>query len=129
VGISSDGLVWFGVASDDESRPFDEDVLASLAGIEPNEDGEYEEIEDLEEVVSETLGYYDCELVTHCSYDYPMYGIALKSLRFRAWRGYPMEFTPKRPTKRQIEKLKQAMEAVGWEGNDEPGWQLASLLG
>jgi cell division protease FtsH len=31
VGISSDGLVWFGVASDDESRPFDEDVLASLA--------------------------------------------------------------------------------------------------
>ena len=131
MGVSSDGLVWFGVASGDEERPFSTAALAKLAGQpEPDEDGEYDEnIEDWQSLVEDVLEDYDCELVTHCSYDCPMYGIALKSLNYSASRGYPEAFDPKKPTKWQLEKLKQAMAAVGWDDDETPGWQLASILG
>lgn len=125
VGTSTDALLWYGVAGGERSDCFDEDVLARLFDCEV--DAVFYEgwVESLDGILAE----YGCELIIHCSYSYPGYGIAIKARSFSAIRGYPERATQKPPTARQRKKLAEAMKAVGWQGDDSVGWNLASLWG
>jgi hypothetical protein len=65
-------------------------------------------------------------LVIHCSYDYPMYILALRGTEKTAHRGYPVEITSLEIAPERLEAFKDWCKAHGIE-NPEPKWLLASL--
>lgn len=69
-----------------------------------------------------------CEINTHCSGDYPAYFVTLKSKRFTAHRGYPVEVNLIEPTKKEIKQLKDFCDLmkIKWQ---TPRWELASYWG
>lgn len=125
MGTSTDALLWYGVAGGERYDCFDEDMLAKL--FECDTDTVFDE--GWEESLDGILAEYSCELITHCSYSCPGYGIALKMRSYTALRGYPERVTQKPPTARQRKKLAEAMKAVGWQSDGSVGWHLASLWG
>lgn len=68
------------------------------------------------------------ELVTHCSYDYPMYFLALRGSETRAWRGSPKAVSTPQPTQEQIDAMRSFCVDIGlpWQ---EPAWHIFSLWG
>jgi len=70
------------------------------------------------------------DLVMHCSYDYPMYILAVRGKSYSASRGYAEEISDKElnVTDSQKESLKAWCEKhnVEWQ---EPKWLLCSLYG
>ena len=125
MGTSTDALLWYGVAGGERYECFDEDVLAKLFECEVDTVLDEGWEESLEGILEE----YGCELIIHCSYSCPEYGIALKARSYTAIRGYPKRATQKPPTARQRKKLAEVMKAVGWQGDGSIGWHLASLWG
>ncbi len=118
MGVSTDGLLWLGLCdAGDEGLP--QSVVDKLVAGGADED-------DLAEAAHQALKDTGVELVTHCSYDYPMYGLAVVSTT--AWRGSPSAVDTAPPTDAQIAALKAACEAIGWPYS-EPQWWLASLWG
>jgi hypothetical protein len=132
MGMSSDGILVFGIALDEDEQPkFMRDWM---------EDNDYF---DFEEFLWTHLGMQDAEyedrrkavdsspvdLVVHCSYDYPMYVLAVRGTDINASRGYPYIFSSGFPaiTGEQITAFKKWAEEQGIEG--EPSWILCSVLG
>jgi hypothetical protein len=71
------------------------------------------------------------ELVYHCSYDYPMFILAVKGTMTSASRGYPCEINPDelKVSDEKIAELKGFCEKYNIETDDEPKWWLSSLWG
>lgn len=129
MGVSSDGMLYFGFqVGGEEERPewmaehedFD-DFLAAKAGLP--EDAPYEER-------SKVVKACPAELNLFCSYDYPMYVLAVRDAEHRVARGGIKEIGPK-----ELEVAPEKIAAFkAWcEANDieyqEPKWLLCSLYG
>lgn len=144
MGISSDGLLVFGFPIGEE----DENPLPNLLG-----DGE--DFEDFEDFIADEAGigqwsdYFTdeqsshylakkCEvvaacpvdLVRHCSYEYPMYFLAVRGTDRSASRGSPEEISLESmavaPEKIEAAKQWCVEHNIEWQ---EPKWYLASLYG
>jgi hypothetical protein len=130
MGISSDGILYFGFQVGGEDEPPDwmdgfdnfDDFLVSLAGL-PS-DSPYE-------VRKKVIEACPVELQLFCSYDYPMYILGVRGAEHRANRGYIVEIGTGQlavdPAK--IEAAKAWCEAqnnIEWQ---EPKWLLCSMYG
>lgn len=71
------------------------------------------------------------DVVLHCSYDYPMYIIAVTGTEHSARRGYPKAIDPAAlvVTGEQIEAMKKFCGEHGIEIPGEPQWYLSSMWG
>jgi hypothetical protein len=71
------------------------------------------------------------ELVMHCSYDYPMYILAVQGSRLRNSRGYPVGFSPDNLVVSDESKaaLLKFCADFGIECEGEPKWLLTSMWG
>lgn len=123
MGVSSDGLLWYGVALEDDG--YDDDLSERLEAIIDGPDGEG--YGDGREWLAEQ-GLTGVEFVRHCSYDYPMYGLAVAGTSTRASRGYPkrvdLDGTP------DPAPVLAAMRALDIPIEDGAiGWHLGSLYG
>lgn len=123
MGVSSDGLLWYGVALEDDG--YDDDLSERLEQIIEGADGEG--YGDGREWLAEH-SLTGVEFVHHCSYDYPMYGLAVAGTSARAARGYPKRVdlgsTP------DPAPVVAAMRALGVPVDEDAiGWHLGSLYG
>lgn len=127
MGVSTDAYLYFGV------------------GIYAPDNGEYlpegamtpEEEEDFNGEIyawaEERLGAAGLEEVTvdsHCHSEHPMYYISTH--RHTAWRGSPERIAGLEDTPKDVELLKQALAALGFDPEERAkdiGWWLASYWG
>ncbi len=137
MGVSTDAIVAFGfdlgedlpqslLPDDDGDDYFDfEEWYLAKVGIEyqeTDETGEYRKARE------EALASCPVEIITHCSYDYPMYFLALTGTRTTASRGCPQEIDPERVADDRILEMCRFCQ---WAGVDwvEPKWQVFSVWG
>jgi hypothetical protein len=68
------------------------------------------------------------EIITHCSYDSPMYFLALRGTETRAWRGSPKAVETPPPAPEQIDAMLAfcVSHRIEWK---EPAWHIFSLWG
>lgn len=130
MGVSSDGMLYFGflVAEEDVELPkwmegydyFDYFVLEK-AGV--SKEAPYEER-------SRVIEACPAELQTFCSYDYPMYVLAVRGVSKIVSRGKSLEITADdlQVPQQKIDEFKKWCEASGIK-YEEPKWLLCSMLG
>lgn len=126
MGTSTDAILVFGIELEEEHEPW---------GEEQDEDDWLEkdgrDILGLQgEKQYEIVNLHPVEIVQHCSYEYPMYVLAIRGTEKRAWRGEPLHITLeelKIPTG-NVALLKAFCERhnIEWE---EPKWLLCSMWG
>lgn len=135
MGVSTDGIVAFG---------FDlgEELPASFRTYLGSEDDDDEEYFDWDAFVEHHLGLqneedparkagregFSVDLVTHCSYDYPMYFLAVNGTEVSARRGYPKKLDLADVTAAKIQAMREFCEQMGIEWQ-EPSWHLMSIWG
>jgi hypothetical protein len=128
MGTSTDGLLWYGVAIDgspDDGDELAEKILAITDG-DPDDEDNYL-YGDGREWLAEH-GLTGVEFVDHCSYEYPMYGIAVAGTLTRASRGYPRRVDPtETPDPAPVIAVMAALGAP--VDADAVGWHLASMWG
>lgn len=164
MGVSTDGQLCFGVKFEEgfkfpwDAKPFAGDIEAwwmALRGYKPifemyDERGEYKDGK--EPSKAQQAAYYDHKakfkdvnplpvvLVNYCSYDCPMYIIAITSSSKQNSRGFPEIIDPTKliVTDEEIRGLKDFIVthvdlAAAKEDNEEfdpePKWYLSSLWG
>lgn len=68
------------------------------------------------------------DLITHCSYDYPMYFLAVRGTEVKAWRGHPKTVTTGPIKQSQLNAMRKFCDDNGipWQ---EPQWHIFSLWG
>ncbi len=68
------------------------------------------------------------DFITHCSYDCPMYFLALRGSNSTARRGYPVAVTTPVPTAERVAAMRSFCDQHGikWQ---EPSWHIFSLWG
>lgn len=123
MGQSTNALLWFGVAID--GSPDDGDELPEkIHDIINGKDGDL--YGDGREWLEEHDLIDEVEFVKHCSGEYPMYGIAVKTSLKTATRGHPISvMTSSTPLAFGVWK---ALELLGEDSDDhEIGWYLASM--
>lgn len=115
MGVSTDGILVFGCDMG-EGEDLEED---SPFGLLVKEDDDCDLPDDA-----------PVEVVRHCSYDYPMYILAVRGTKKRASRGYLQEIDPASFVidGEKIAAAKAFAEARGIEWKD-PKWFLCSLWG
>ena len=70
------------------------------------------------------------ELVLHCSYDYPMYFLAVRGTVTESNRGYPVEFVPQTIDQEQLDEFKSWCDKHNIElPEDAPKWYVFSRMG
>jgi hypothetical protein len=142
MGVSSDGIIVYGFDIGEE--------LSSLGIFKENTDEDMNE-DSFDEFILKEAGFSDwtelspknyweqkkkiletcpIELITHCSYDYPMYIVAIRGTFSRAWRGDPKELSQDffNVPEEKIIKAKEWCEKheISWQ---TPRWLLASMYG
>jgi hypothetical protein len=133
MGVSTDGILVFGIQLPEEETPeflkeFDNDFetfIDSLNGLPQwGEEGHD---------IRKTHAFRDnfpVDLVQHCSYEYPMYILAVRGTEITARRGYPNEIDPLTlyVDSDKVETLRKFCEEynIEWE---EPKWYLCSMWG
>ena len=158
MGTSSDGILFYGLCWDeecfkpwanrdengdeleDDAEGFVDKLCRVMGGPErPAWDGE-KHIPDLKEYWKERDAFlarhfeFEVVEVVHCSFDYLMYGMAIKKTKIRASRGYPEKVMLEPVQFGFIASLRTACEALGIdfdaeEGKGRLGWWLTSLYG
>lgn len=154
MGVSTDAILCWGIKLTEDEGPLpwadkaeelgydvDEDsdgfLAYALCGIEkPKEEwvdgGENQNYRDYWDAKREALKNYGVEVVTHCSYDYPMYLLAISPSKVRANRGYPQTILRSDMDRPEAdnwqEKLRDACEKLGIEPAAGE-WILCSLWG
>lgn len=134
MSISSDGILVFGVelGLEDETpewmgdfTDFSDYILDSTGLPRYGMPGYH--IASLQEVIHKC----PVELIMHCSYDYPMYILAVNHQKANAWRGTPVELghTIESPTGEQIATFKAWCAERDIELEKEPQWLLCSMYG
>jgi len=158
MGVSTDGQICFGIAFNEEGAtfPWDSDeydgdiedwwIYAVQGYQRPFEifdaDGEYLEgiCPSRERIAEYYQLWHDFKesrpalpiaLVLHCSYDFPMYILAVPRTVKVASRGYPEEITPSEMVITQEERdlLVNFCEEHNIEAEDKPRWWLSSMWG
>ena len=136
MGVSTDGILTYGV-------DFGEDLPKPL--MEFMEDTENDYSEYFYEKLGVKYENYDsyeafslakdkvkhdipCEIVMHCSYDFPMYIISIPGTTANASRGWPegQGINILAPEPEKIEKMRKWFQKEGWSWV-EPQWILASM--
>jgi hypothetical protein len=126
MGVSTDGILVFGIDLDEEQPEFMDgyddwwhftDVVGGV------EDADYA-------IRSKLREEFPVDLVQHCSYDYPMYILAVNGTERRNNRGYLTEINPEDMIipQEKIDKFKAFCEEYGIEWQ-EPKWYLISMWG
>jgi hypothetical protein len=131
--ISSDAMLYFGFIAGEEDEPpewlYDEegnlkdfdDLILDLAGVDPNIS--YAKRKPI-------IDACPAELQTYCSYDYPMYILAIRGYSHVAKRGHTEEIS--------VESLSVRPEAIenfkDWCNQNkieyrQPRWFLCSMYG
>lgn len=150
MGVSNNAILAFGFALGDEcERPqclnvegdeddtyetFDDMVLAKSGLQEPEGKQEYKSKDNSPEwkhyyqKANEIMAACPVEIVWYCSYDYPMYFIALKGTEQKAYRGYAEKVTMREIKPEEIAAFKSFCEEyeIEWE---EPAWSIFSMNG
>lgn len=139
MGVSTDGILFYGISIDPEDVdiPWKDDeepeiFYAKKKGIlKP-------EIEFSEATKEEYREYWkkkdtinkdsECKVITHCSYDYPMYGICISESYTCASRGYPKEIKSLEIGNNWDNLLKDYCEVMEIE-YEQPKWILCSMWG
>lgn len=152
MGVSTDGQLTYGIAFEEETefpwgeQEIEEWWIETVHGFKPSRqiydaDGQYiggkrppddvmnahfAERQDFEKAHPLPV-----ELVTHCSYDYPMYILAPPGAHHSAHRGYPKEIDPTvlSVSADQHEALLKFCRDHGIEIPGQPKWYLSSLWG
>ena len=96
-----------------------------LGRDDPRIDGYYEE-----KRAWEKANPFPIDVVYHCSYDYPMFILAVKS--FSASRGYPVPINPLSDLNVDsvdMERLDRFVDEYIGRPNEPAGWWLASMWG
>ena len=68
------------------------------------------------------------EMVMHCSYDYPMYFLAIRGTESRARRGYPQAVVAGEVAPELVASARAFCEAHGIDWK-EPAWHIFSMWG
>ena len=68
------------------------------------------------------------DMTMHCSYDYPMYILAVRGTKTTAYRGYPKEIKSLAIDEAKVSAFREWCEANGIE-YQEPKWLLVSMWG
>lgn len=130
MGVSTDGILVFGIELGEELPEFLEDFYDiwwdftdSISGVAEDDPKRCEKRRDFRD-------NFPVELVSHCSYEYPMYILAVKGTKITASRGSPKVIDPTSlvVSPEKIEKLRKFCEEyrIEWE---EPEWYLCSMWG
>jgi len=151
MGMSSDAIICFGIALEEEQEyPWDEyeeieewwlhEVLGYKHPFEIyDSEGNY--IDGIRPDEATMKKYYNAEsavynksplpieLVTHCSYEYPMYIVALPGTKLRAYRGDPKRVEMRRVPEEEKRILTDFCDRHEIEYSGKPCWWLASLFG
>lgn len=129
MGTSTDAILVYGIECGEEEPPefmdgyddFD-DYLNSLSGLpkygEPGHD------------FAAQRAYRDAfpvSMTLHCSYDYPMYILAVRGSETCASRGNAKQITSLVVSEEKVAAFKEFCEKNGVEG--EPKWLLCSMWG
>ena len=140
MGVSSDGILVFGfeIESDEYGDGGYPDFLIDTNGDDSTID--------FDDFVLEKAGYdghgcdYDAkrkvieacpaDLTMHCSYDFPMYILAVRGTEIRASRGHPTKITQEQLSisQERIDAFKKWCVSVGIL-HQEPEWILCSMYG
>lgn len=156
MGVSTNGILFYGIdlgedfEYDREALPFTdeqygvweedgkewEDLWAALHGVFGPSVEYGEENKEVFHAYWDKKGELEktspCEVDLHCSYEYPIYYVALRGANFTAYRGSPEEVSldfPDGMTKEEADaKIKEFCEKMGLPYS-QPKWYLASLWG
>jgi len=133
MGTSTDGILLWGIALEDEGLPEslldldeegDEEVaIARLYGLEY--DGKDDKYWEAKEKLLKEIG---CELVNRCSYDCPMYVAAVSASVKRCWRGEPTAIKNLNVGEDWEPKLRAFCKKLGIKWT-RPKWLLCSFWG
>lgn len=147
MGVSTDAILAFGfdlgdsedmpiaerfgaVAEDGESFDFEEWLAVKAGAVYPlgHSGIDSEAYKTYSARRDAAISACPVDLVMHCSYDYPMYFLALRGSKTKAWRGYPQVVATPRPMPEQIEAMKSfcADHRIEWQ---EPNWHIFSMWG
>lgn len=132
MGVSTDAILVFGIpVGEEDEHPefmgnFDDfdDYLDSLSGLP-----QYGEPGYSSKARQEFHDKCPADLVWHCSYEYPMYILAVRGTEIRAYRGDEVEITPEKLVVPET-KLAEFRAWIAERGiQDEPRWYLCSMWG
>lgn len=138
MGISSDGILIFGIDLEEELPESWTELMGEDGGFEFDEyiatkggmpyvsgmSDEYRKGRD------KLIDACPVDLTWHCSYDYPMFILNIRGYTYRAWRGSPRVINES-----ELIVPKDKIEAAKvWCGNNdvewkEPEWLLCSMYG
>lgn len=132
MGTSTDAILAFGL-------DLGEELPDTLTQLDPESEEDYFDfdgwiwrragVKDAEyKVRSKAVKAFPFDLITHCSYDYPMYFLAARGTEQRARRGYPSEALMIEATPEQVQAMRDFCAEFGIEWR-EPSWQIFSLWG
>ena len=127
MGVSTDGILVYGIPMEEEfnfmGELYTDEYIDHLLGVEECE----------WDVRRDARNACPVEIVSHCSYDYPMYIVALTGTRIWASRGYPVEVDPEK-LNIDPEKIKEYHKFITDKGipvpeGETPHWVLCSMWG
>ena len=133
MGTSTDGILVFGIALEEGTEPgfledydgdFDE-FLNDLSGLPKYSESGHDFAEQ-----QKFRENFPVDLTWHCSFEYPMYIVAVRGTKVTAHRGNPVEINPANLAISDEKKaaLKEFCETYGIEWS-EPKWWLVSMWG
>jgi hypothetical protein len=136
MGVSTDGILFFGIAYEEDE--IDLEAMTEAAGMDTEEfDDGFADLYLFK--IGAPVDDYDarielsnaavCEVGTYCSYDYPMYFACVKKGLYRVNRGYAAEIPDGiRAEADWAEQLKAFCALMGLPYR-KPKWLLVSLWG
>lgn len=144
MGVSTDAILAFGFdlgddedvslaerfGADSEDFDFGDWIAAQAGAVYPEghsgiESPEYTAYWETRQAAIEAC---PVEVITHCSYDYPMYFLAVRGTESRAWRGHPQAVTTGEVAPEKVAAMREFCEKHGIEWK-EPRWHIFSLWG
>lgn len=139
MGTSTDAILAFGFdlgeelpesleAAEDEGFDFDEWLAAKLGLPEWREGMTDDERTTHYATKRAAIEAFPVDLITHCSYDCPMYFLAVRGTETSARRGYPQEVATPEIDPEKLSALRAFCEQNNIEWS-EPKWQIFSLWG
>lgn len=129
MGISSDGILVFGIDLGEEQPEFMgecdgfDDYMDSQNGLP-----QWGEVGHDWDATHAFRNSYPASMTLHCSYDYPMHILAVPGTETTAYRGSPKEIEFLSVSDEKVDAFKAWCVEHGIE-DPEPKWLLASMYG
>ena len=129
MGTSTDAILVYGIECGEDCVPefmegFDDfdDYLDDLSGLPKWGEAGHDFVK--QKAFRES---FPVSMTMHCSYEYPMYIVAVRGTETIASRGYANEITSIAVDEEKISAFKEFCEKNGIEG--QPKWLLCSMWG